>query len=121
MNRRELVRNSVMPRAAHAQEPYQAQSLESAIASGPVVVHVYASWCPVCQKQKPILAALARDQALAGVRFVTVDFDKDRQFLRTYRVGNQSVILLFKSGQEVVRLIGITDAESMRARLLGAL
>ena len=128
MNRRELVRNSVMilaamalPAAAYAQEPYEAQSFASAIASGPVVVHVYAGWCPVCQKQKPILAALATDQALAGVRFVTVDFDKDSQFLRTYRVGNQSVILLFKNGQEAVRLIGITDAESIRTRLLGAL
>jgi len=128
MNRRELVRSSVMilaamalPAAAHAQEPYEGKSFASAIASGPVVVHVFAGWCPVCQKQKPILATLARDHALAGVRFVTVDFDKDSHFLRTYRVGNQSVILLFKSGQEVVRLIGVTDPENIRARLLGAL
>jgi thioredoxin len=128
MNRRELLRNSVMvlaaqalPAVACAQDRYEAQSFESAIASGPVVVHVYAGWCPVCRKQEPILASLAKDQAMAGVRFVTVDFDKDRQFLRTYRVGNQSIILLFKNGQEIVRLIGITDADGIRAGLLGAL
>jgi len=128
MNRRELLANSAMilaamalPTAARTQEPYEAQSFENTIASGPVVVHVYAGWCPVCRAQKPILAKLTKDQALTGVKFVTVDFDKDRQFLRTYRVGNQSVILLFKSGREAARLIGITDAETIRARLLGAL
>jgi thiol-disulfide isomerase/thioredoxin len=128
MNRRELLTNAAMmlaaialPTLASGQEHYEPRSFEDALASGPVIVHVYADWCPVCRAQKPILATLAKEQALAGVKFVTVDFDKDRQFLRTYRVGNQSVILLFKNGQEAARLIGITDAESIRARLLGAL
>jgi thioredoxin 1 len=110
-----------LPTWAPAQEGYEPGSFEQALASGPTVVHVYAGWCPVCRVQKPVLATLAKEQALAGVRFFTVDFDKDRQFLRTYRVGNQSVILLFKDGREAARLIGITDAESIRARLLGAL
>jgi thioredoxin 1 len=128
MNRREFLTKSAMvlaaialPTQARGDEPYEPRAFEEAIASGPVVVHVFAGWCPVCRTQKPILAALAKDPALAGVKFVTVDFDKDRQFLRTYRVGNQSVILLFKNGQEAARLIGTTDAESIRARLLGAL
>jgi thioredoxin 1 len=128
MNRRELFANSVMilaavllPTRGSAQERYEPRSFEEALASGPVVVHVYADWCPVCRAQKPVLATLAKDQALAGVKFVTVDFDKERQFLRTYRVANQSVILVFKNGQEAARLIGITDAERIRAGLLGAL
>jgi len=128
MRRRDLLANSVMILAAMAlptwaseQVRYEPRSFEEALASGPVVVHVYADWCPVCRAQKPVLAALAKDQALAGARFVTVDFDKDKQFLRTYRVANQSVILVFKNGQEAARLIGITDAERIRAGLLGAL
>lgn len=128
MRRRDLLANSLLilaaialPTWAGAQESYEPRSFKDALAAGPVVVHVYASWCPVCKAQKPILDTLAKDQALAGVKFVTVDFDKDRQFLRTYRVGNQSVILVFKDGQETARLIGITDAQDIRARLLGAL
>jgi thioredoxin 1 len=110
-----------LPTWASAQERYEPRSFEDALASGPVVVHVYADWCPVCRAQKPVLAALAKDQALAAARFITLDFDKDRQFLRTHRVANQSVILVFKNGQEAARLIGITDAERIRAGLLGAL
>ncbi|MFZ1104817.1 MAG: thioredoxin family protein [Hyphomicrobiaceae bacterium] len=128
MRRRELLAASAiiltaiaLPTWARAQEGYEPRSFEEALAAGPAVVHVYAGWCPVCRAQKPVLAALAKDPALAGVKFFTVDFDKDRQFLRTYRVGNQSVILLFKNGQEAARLVGITDAETIRARLLGAL
>jgi thioredoxin 1 len=128
VRRRELLANLLLilaamavPTGVGAQESYEPRSFEEALAAGPVVVHVFATWCPVCRAQKPILAALAKDQALAGARFVTVDFDKDREFLRTYRVGNQSVILLFKDGQEAVRLIGITEADVIRARLLGAL
>jgi thioredoxin 1 len=128
MRRRELLVTSAviltamaLPTWARAQEGYEPRSFEEALASGPALVHVYADWCPVCRAQKPVLATLAKDPALSGVKFFTVDFDKDRQFLRTYRVGNQSVILLFKDGQEAVRLIGITDAEGIRARLLGAL
>ena len=84
-------------------------------------MHVYAGWCPVCRAQRPVLEALAREKAFEGVKFVTVDFDKDKEFLRTHRVANQSVILVFKNGQEVARLIGITDADKIRAGLLAAL
>jgi thioredoxin len=86
-----------------------------------IVVHVYAGWCPVCRAQKPVIEALAKDRAFEGVKFVTVDFDKDREFLRAHRVANQSIILGFKNGQEVARLIGTTDADKIRAGLLGAL
>ena len=128
MKRRELLTNSAvilaamaLPTWASAQERYELRSFEEALASGPVVVHVYAAWCPVCRTQKPALAALAKDQGLAAARFVTVDFDKDREFLRAHRVANQSVILVFKNGQEATRLVGITDAERIRAELLDAL
>jgi thioredoxin 1 len=128
MRRRELLAASAiiltamaLPTLAAAQGAYESRQFEEALASGPVIAHVYADWCPVCRAQKPVLATLAKDQALSGVKVFTVNFDKDRHFLRTYRVGNQSVILLFKDGQEAIRLIGITDAESIRARLLGAL
>jgi thiol-disulfide isomerase/thioredoxin len=128
MRRRELLLASAiiltamaLPAGTRAQEHYEPGSFEQAIASGPAIVHVYADWCPVCRAQKPVLATLAKDPALAGVKFFIVDFDKDRQFLRTYRVGNQSVILLFKNGKEAARLVGITDAETIRGRLLGAL
>jgi thioredoxin 1 len=111
----------LLPALATAQERYDSRAFKSAIASGPVVVHVSAEWCLVCRAQKPILAALAKERQLASAKFVNVDFDKDREFLKTYRVANQSVILVFKNGQEVTRLAGTTDAAKIRSGVLGAL
>jgi thioredoxin 1 len=129
MTRRELLAGSTLILAelvfatwASALDRYETGSLEEALASGqPIVVHVYAAWCPVCRAQKPALEALAKDKAFEGVKFVTVDFDKDKAFLRAHRVATQSVILAFKNGQEVVRILGITDADKIRTGLPGAL
>jgi thioredoxin 1 len=129
MTRRELLAGSTLILAelvfatwASALDRYETRSLEEALASGqPIVVHVYAAWCPVCRAQKPALEALAKDKAFEGVKFVTVDFDKDKAFLRAHRVATQSVILAFKNGQEVVRILGITDADKIRTGLPGAL
>ena len=109
-----------LPMWAIAQN-YDSRTFESQLASGPVVVHINAEWCLVCKAQRPVLASLAKERAFAKVKFVSMDFDKDREFLRTYRVANQSVILLFKNGQEVARLAGTTDAQKIRAGLIGAL
>lgn len=129
MTRRDLLAGSALilaalafPTWAGALDRYEPRSFEEALASGqPIVVHVYAGWCPVCRAQKPVLEALAKDKAFDGVKFVAVDFDKDKVFLRTHRVPTQSVILAFKNGQEVARILGVTDADKIRASLLGAL
>ena len=129
MTRRELLAGfaliltaPVFPASVRAQDRHEAQLFEEALASRrPVVVHIYAGWCPVCRTQKPVLDALAKDKAFEGVKFVTVDFDKDKEFLRAHRVAHQSVILAFKNGQEVARFVGTTDADKIRAGLLGAL
>ena len=129
MTRRELLARSalilaalVFPKCAGALDRYEPRSFEEALASGgPIVVHIYAGWCPVCRAQKPVLEALAKDKAFEGVKFVTVDFDKDKKFLRAHRVGHQSIILAFRNGQEVARLVGTTGADKIRAGLLGAL
>jgi thioredoxin 1 len=129
MRRREVLVGSalilaalVFPTWAGAVDRYEPRSFEETLASGrPIVVHVYAGWCPVCRAQKPLLEALAEDKAFEGVKFVTVDFDKDKGFLRTHRVATQSVILTFKNGHEVARILGVTDADKIRADLLGAL
>jgi thioredoxin 1 len=128
MTRRELLAGTALILAvlafstwAGALDGYEPRSFEEALASGrPIVVHVYAGWCPVCRAQKPVLEALAKDKAFEGVKFVAVDFDKDKEFLRAHRVPTQSVILAFKNGQEVARILGITDADKIRAGLLGA-
>lgn len=113
---------SAAPQAfAAGLKPYDAQSFAKALAAGPVVVHVHADWCPVCRAQQPTLEKLSTDAKLSKVEFIKVNFDKDKDFLRTHRVANQSVIVVFKGGKEVSRLSGLTDAAKIRDGVAKAL
>lgn len=102
-------------------KPYDAASFEKAVAGGnTVIAHVHASWCPVCARQQNVLAPLA-DGPLAGkAQFFRVDFDSDRDFLRAHRVPVQSVIIIFRNGKEIDRLVGTTNAAEIEARLAAA-
>ena len=107
--------------AASAIQPYSKASFDEALKSGrTVVVHVYADWCPTCQKQQPTIQSLAVSSTMAKVMFVRVNFDKDRDFLSTYKVPSQATILVFRDGKEVARLSGVTDAAQIKDKLQAA-
>lgn len=107
--------------AASAVKPYNKASFDKALGSAQaVVVHVHADWCPVCRKQQPTIQSLAADPAMKNVAFVQVDFDNDRDFLKTYKVSNQSTILVFRGGKEVARLNGVTDPDQIKKKLQAA-
>ncbi len=56
---------------------------------------------------------LDKEKAFEGLTLVTVDVDKDTDFLSAYKVG-RSTIFLFDKGKEVNRLIFETDQEKIR-------
>lgn len=86
-----------------------------------ILVHVYADWCSICQKQLPGLTSALEDSALSKVKAMRVNFDADRDFLMTHRIPNQSVILVFKDGKEVLRLNGVTNAEQIKSKIKSVL
>ncbi len=51
---------------------------------------------------------------------IVVNYDKDDDFKTFYKAPNRSTILLFKGGNELARIYGVTDKDSIRAGLLGA-
>lgn len=106
---------------AFAAEAYDAARFEQLTQQGTVIVHVRAGWCPVCRLQEPVLDKLAAEPAFKDIRFVKVDFDTDRDFLRRYKVANQSTVLVYKKGAETGRILGLTDIEQLRKELQKAL
>jgi thiol:disulfide interchange protein len=94
---------------------------EAQAAGGPILVDVYASWCPTCAVQHKALATLLSEAGFAEVRGFRVDYDRDRSFVRAHRIPGQSTILVFHGGLELNRSIGVTDAGSIRRQLAAAL
>jgi thiol-disulfide isomerase/thioredoxin len=94
-------------------EPYDANAVQKAIASGkPVVVHVYASWCLQCHAQASILDGLKSDTAYDGVSFFRVDYDKQKDVVAKLDCP-RSTLIAYKGGKEVKRMSWGTSKDSV--------
>ncbi|ANU06484.1 thioredoxin family protein [Paraurantiacibacter namhicola] len=101
---------------------YEAAQFDALQADGePIVVDVYAPWCPTCRSQEPILEGFRTDPKFEGVNFVRVDYDNDAQFLETHAIPRQSTVLVFKDGKEVARSVAETDPAKLEALVSQAL
>lgn len=86
-----------------------------------IVADVRADWCPTCRAQQPTLEALRTDPRLRNVVFVRVDFDRDTDFLRRFRIPRQSTIVVFKGNRETARSVAETRPAQLRAAVLAGL
>jgi len=83
----------------------------------PILVHVTASWCPVCAKQRPILAKLSAEPAFRDLQVFDVDFDTQKELLRTMNVQKQSTFVVYHGAAERDRSTGETNEAAIRALL----
>lgn len=94
--------------AAHAAEAYTKQAFMAAQEAGTLIlVHVTAPWCPTCRAQKPVVAAVERENPALVV--YEVDFDSQKDALRAFNVTTQSTLIAFAGKAETGRSTGVTD------------
>jgi len=111
----------VLPAMAADRVPFDQAAFDAAqAAGGPILIHVTADWCEVCQAQKPIVAELTSKPELAAMKVFNVDFDSQKDILRVFRVQFQSTLIVFKGSNEVGRSTGETDPAKIEALLRGA-
>lgn len=87
----------------------------------PVLVAIHADWCPTCKAQEPILAELLKSPELQGLTSLRVDFDKQKDVVKSFKATMQSTLIVFKGGKEVGRSTGDTKQDSIAALLKKAL
>ena len=108
--------------AASAAEvkPFTAAAFDAAKAAGkPILVDVTAPWCPTCKAQHPILSSLEAEAKFKDLVVLDVDFDSQKDVLRTFGVRMQSTLIAFKGDRETARSTGDTKPQSI-AHLLDA-
>ena len=104
--------------ALAAEVPYTKAAFDKAVADGkPVVVDFWASWCPTCKEQKPIVRKLMDDPKRKNLTLFLADFDKEEALKKQLGITMQSTLVVLKGGKEVARSTGQTDPAELAGLL----
>lgn len=71
-------------------------------AESPVLVDFFATWCPPCQRQLPVLDQLARDYQ-GKVKIVKVNTDKEQEWARRLSVRSIPTLVFYQNGKLVAK------------------
>jgi thioredoxin len=111
-----------LPAGAEEWKPFDAAAFAEAQKAGkPILIDVFAAWCPTCRAQNPILVQLTREPKYKDLAVFKVDFDTQKDALRALNAQSQSTLIVFNGETEKGRSVGDTDKGSIAALLDQAL
>jgi thioredoxin 1 len=97
------------PASAADHAPFTQSAFEAAQAQGrPILVDVYAPWCPTCRAQEPVIERLVATPAYDDLIVFRVDFDGQKDVVRRFRAQRQSTLIAFRGARETGRNVGVT-------------
>ena len=106
---------------AATEAAYTPEAFAAAQQAGkPIAIHVTAPWCPVCAKQKPILAALYATPEFKDLQVFDVDFDSSKPLLQALHVQKQSTLIVYHGRTEEGRGTGETAEPAIHGLLAKA-
>lgn len=101
-----------------AMQPFDKEKLNAAIADGKTVfLDFFASWCPTCRANKPIVEAAV--EANGEVVGFVANYDTDIELKKEYSVISQSSYVVLRDGKVLDRYVGALTPSKIN-ELLGS-
>jgi thioredoxin 1 len=111
-----------LPASAAEWKPFTQADFAAAQKDGkPILVDIFAAWCPVCRAQNPILTQLTREPEFKDLVVFKIDFDTQKADVRALKAIQQSTLIAFKGETEKARSVGDTNPASIAALVKSAL
>ena len=88
------------------------ENFQTEIAQGITLVDFYADWCGPCRMMAPIVEELA-EELNGKAKIAKLDIEAAQQTTSTFNVTSIPTMILFKDGEEVKRIVGVKDKESL--------
>lgn len=75
----------------------------------PILVWVYAPWCPVCRQQAKTIERVIDNEAYQGMKIFRIDYDTQRALWSKFGATMQSTLIGFHGRKETGRVAHETD------------
>jgi thioredoxin 1 len=82
-----------------------------------ILVDIYATWCPTCKAQEPILADLQKSEKFKDFVVFRVDFDDQKDVVKRFGARSKSTLIVYKGTVEAGRSVGDTRRASIESLL----
>ena len=111
-----------LPARAFETKPFDAAAFKAAQDAGaPILVDVFAPWCPTCKAQQQVFDTLTTKPDLDKITVFKVDYDNQKDAVKSFGARMQSTLIAFKGTTETGRSAGDTNAKSIEALLQSTL
>ena len=94
-------------------------NFQATIREGLVLVDFWATWCPPCQYQAPIVEKLA-GQVKGVAKIAKLDVDKAPITAAKYGIANIPTLMLFKEGEQIKQFVGFTEGKVLLSAINAA-
>ena len=96
-----------LPAIAADWKPFTQAEFSAAQKDGrPILVDIFAPWCPTCRAQKPILEELTAKPEFKDLVVLVVDFDHQTDDVRALQAQQQSTLIVYKGAEEIASTVG---------------